>query len=519
MRMRRIDKGLASVAIVLVAWLAARNLYCSAYDASDLRLAPDEIEYAVCAQRLATLGKYDLVLDGVSTPPRSTPWFSSVLAPAYFVPPHEPGNGVWIVFAFALAGVIIAMRIGSLVAGPIGGALASMALLSLPLYVRTARSIMTDCPSVVLGLAAVWSFVRWSAREVRVRDSVIAGLIVALATAFRSVNVAMLLPFVWLAARAERNRFAHFCALLAPLVVLLVADGVYDHAAFGSWRRTGYQFWVAVPADYPDLVLSLSYLKLNLATFARPDAWRPLSLGAIGSVLIALRRPPHWKRLLGAAAATALPIVAFHLAYFYQGLRFHEYLLALCKLLGGIGIACLVPASWRERRLSSIASVVLIAIAFAVIQPLPRVEPRRRETVDAVLRATPDDAVIVSGLEPVYIAAFAPPGSRRTFLAASRDVEFASKVLVRTRIPRELAKPRNAFDHSARGLLEHGGRQAIAHTADEMHAEIDAWVRAGRGVFLETGFLPSPDATERMLGSSLRVERFGPGLMRVLTKE
>jgi hypothetical protein len=519
MRMRAFDKGLASVAIVLTAWLAARSLYFSAYDASDLRISPDEIEYAVCAQRLATLGKYDLVLDGVSTPPRSTPWFSSVLAPAYLVPPHEPGNGVWIVFAFALAGVIVAMRIGCLVAGPIGGALASIGLLATPVYVRSAHLIMTDCPSVVLGLVAVWLFVRWSTRDVRVRESLIAGLLVMVATSFRSANVAMLLPFIWRAARAKDRRVAQFAALLAPLAALAAADGIYNHAAFGSWSRTGYQFWVAVPADYPDLVLSLSYLKLNLATLARPDALRLLSFGAIGIVLLALRRPPRWTSLLGAAAATSLPIVAFHLVYFYQALRLQEYLLSLCMVLGGIGVACSLPASWRVHRLSAIASIVLIAIAFAVIPTPPRVEPSRRETVEAVLRATPDDAVIVSGLEPVYVAAFAPPSSRRTFLAASREVEFASKVLVRTRVPRELAAPRNALDHAAPGLLAHGGRWAIAHTADEMHEEIDAWVRAGRAVFLETRFLPNPAATERMLGSSLRVERFDPGLMRVLTKD
>jgi hypothetical protein len=517
--MPRIDKLLACLAIALTALLAARNLYTPVYDASDMRFSPDEIEYAVCAQRLATIGKYDMVLDGVSLPPRSTPWFSCLLAPAYLVAPNQPGGGIWIVLAFAVAGVIVASRIGTLVAGPIGGALASIALLATPLYVRTAHAIMTDGPSVVLGLAAVWLFVRWSAHEPRVGESLAAGLLAMLAISFRSASLPLSFPFLWRATRAKDRRVAHFVALLAPLGALAIADGIYNHVAFGSWRRTGYQFWVAVPADYPELVLSLSYLKFNLATLARPDALRFLGLGAIGIVLIAMRRPPHWASLLGAAAATSLPIAAFHLVYFYQGLRFHVFLLALCAVLGAIGVASALPVTWREHRWSLAGSVALVAIAFFVLRPPPRVEPVRRETADLVLRATPDDAVIISGLEPVYLAAFAPPGSRRTFLAASREVEFASKVLVPTRIPRELAAPRNALDHAAPGLLEHGGRWAIAHTADQMHDEIDAWVRAGRPVFIETRFLSNATAMERVLGSSLRAEDVEPFLMRVLTKD
>jgi hypothetical protein len=516
---RRTDRLLAAAALALTAALAARTLYCSPYDASDLGVTPDEIEYAVCARRMATVGRYDMDFDGVSTPPHSTPWFSAVLAPAYVVAPHEIGNGIWIIFLFAVVGVIVVLRIGTLVAGPLGGALASIALLALPTYARSAQLIMTDCPAVVLGLVAVWLALRWSPQKARLSESVVAGLLVAIATAFRSVYLSLLLPFAWRAVRAEKRRFAHAVALLTPLAVLAAADGLYNHAAFGDWHRTGYQFWLAVPYDYPDLVLSFSYLKANVATLMSQDVLWPVSLGTMGVILLVLRRPPLWRHLLSACALTALPISAVHSLYFFHNIRFHEFVLVLCTVLGGVGLVCALPANWREHKLSLVASVALLAIAFIVIQPPPRRETRRRQIVDAMLSATPDDAVIICWLEPVYCAAFEPPGSHRKFLAASRNVEFASKVLVRTPVSRERAAPRDAFDHAAPGLLENGARWAIANTADEMHEQIEAWVRAGRPVVLEAGCLRSPSATKRILGTSLKLEQGDRHWIRVVLAE
>ena len=124
------SRVLSILALVLAVALAVRLLHRSPYDASDLRVTPDEVEYAVCARRVATLGRYDLDIDGVSTPPHSTPWFSMLLAPVYRLAPDEIGNGIWVVLAFAVAGAIAAQRIGVLVAGPIGGASAVIGMTS-----------------------------------------------------------------------------------------------------------------------------------------------------------------------------------------------------------------------------------------------------------------------------------------------------------------------------------------------------------------------------------------------------
>jgi hypothetical protein len=494
--------------------LAARLLYRSPYDASDLRLTPDEVEYAVCARRLATLGRFDLPIDGTSVPPYSTPWFSALLAPMYLVAPNEIGNAIWIVFLFSIVGVVATLRIGTIVSGPLGGALAVIALLALHPYADLARVIMTDVPAVAIALLALWLFLRADPRCLR--TSWIGGASIASAFALRSTYLALLLPFAWRAVRTRDKRVAHVVALLAPIALVATANALYNQATFGDWRRTGYQFWCAVPYDYSDLLVSAAYVAPNLAELAHRSFLASFAFGVAGAIALALRRPPRGSALLGFAASVALPISAFHLSYFYVDWRFHLLLIVMCLLIGGVGIASLVPERWSAGTRAPIAAAIVLAIACVALQPSAIRPPLRRIAADLIHRSTPDDAVIVSGIEPVYLEELAPPESRRIYLAASRDVEFADKVLVPSRIDRSLVHPRSPVDHMTPGLLEHGARRCIARTADEMHDEIDAWVRAGRPVYFETSFLSNQGALLRMLGSTLRPEQPGAPLTRLV---
>jgi hypothetical protein len=510
-------------AVALVAVLAARRIYRSPYSASDLHTTPDEVEYAVCAQRMATLGRYDMDFDGVGVRPHSTPWFSAVIAPVYVVAPGEIGNGIWAVLAFAVAGAIALHRVGERVAGALGGALAVCAVLWMPLYPEVARQIMTDVPGAALGFVALWFFLRISASDPRVRESLISGALVALAFAIRSVFLTLLIPFAWRAWRARERRVAHFVALLAPLAAVFVANAIYNQVAFGDWHRTGYQYWLAVPYDYPDLVVSLSNVGTNIEDLKDPAALWPLALGAIGAIVLWYRRPRSWRELLGFSAVSALPISALHLAYFYSDLRFHVYLLALAAVIGAVAIASLAPQKLREPPL---IGVLVLIIALFALPPLGDAmpwfladgQPPRRATADLIHQQTPDGCVVISDLEPVYVATLAPSGSHRTYLAVSRDVEFASKVLVRERVARELAAPRNPFDHAAPGLLAHGGQWAVANTADHMHDQIEAWIRAGRPVYFANIYAPNQAAIASMLGRTLRFEPSNTRLMRVVAK-
>jgi hypothetical protein len=151
---------------------------------------------------------------------------------------------------------------------------------------------------------------------------------------------------------------------------------------------------------------------------------RALVFGAVGAAALAFRRPNGWGALLAFSAATALPITALHLVYFYGDERFYVYPLSLCAVIGAAGVASLLPASWRRQPWLALA---LLAAAFVALPPLgdrmdwflPDGQPPRRATADLVHRTTPDDAVVISDVEPVYLAAVAPATWRRRATSSS----------------------------------------------------------------------------------------------------
>lgn len=507
------ERWLGVALLLMTLLVGARVLHRDPRAAGDLRVTPDEVEYALCAQRLATLGRYDLDLDGVSVPPHSTPWFSALLAPTYVLGADEIGNGIWIVLAISLGGLLVLLRIGERIAGPLAGAAAVIAVLSTPLFPYAARLIMTDAPAVTIALGAAWLFLVQRERAPSLRGAVTAGLLVAAGFALRSVYLSLLAPFAWLIAVQPGRRVARTACLVAPLALVLVANALYNQSTFGDWRRTGYQFWCAVPYDYPDLVLSLSNVRMNvedtISGLALPSLW--LGLVGLGACLWRVRA--RATPFLVFAAVTALPITALHFVYFYADLRFHLWLLVAASAAGGIGLAALLPESWRRRRELAIAA---LALAFFLAPDPIEVPAQRRRTSDQLKQVTPNDALVISGLEPVYLHALERAGSKRTFVAASRDVEFASKLLTRVRVPREVAQPSGPFDHRAPGLIAGGSVEAYARTADEMTVEIEQFVREGRPVFLERGFLAHPGIERRILGASLQLEQPQAPISRIV---
>ncbi|MBM3990827.1 MAG: hypothetical protein FJ298_07440 [Planctomycetes bacterium] len=509
------QRWLGALILALTLVLGVRVLHLQARAAGDLRVTPDEVEYALCAQRIATIGRYDLELDGVATAPHSTPWFSALLAPAYWIDSEEVGAGIWVVLASSLCGLLLIVRIGERVSGPLGAAGAVIALLSTPLFPYLSRLIMTDAPALMFALATTLLYLRQREREPTALGALGAGALIALSFALRSVYVSLLTPFVWrIVARPGRRILCATC-LLAPLSIVIAANAYYNHTTFGDWQRTGYQFWCAVPYDYPELLLSTDNLALNLGDLT--TRWGPpaLWLGAIGLSTCLWRVRASSTPFITFAALTALPISALHAVYFYADLRFHLWLLGAATALGGMGLAALVPQRWRTRR--ELAAVALAIACFAVPDPT-EFPPLRRRTSDQLKLVTPNDALVISGLEPVYLKALEDAGSRREFMAASRDVEFASKVLSRVRVPREIAQPMGPYDHRARGLLASGSVEAHARTADEMPAEIAREVRAGRAVYLERSFLSNPQTEWRILGNALRLESPSASISRLVAR-
>ncbi|HEY2139172.1 MAG TPA: glycosyltransferase family 39 protein, partial [Chthoniobacterales bacterium] len=147
----RIEWALAlTLFAIAVVWL-----YRTPYNASGLEVPPDAVEYALAPLQLLETGHYDIILEGRPLPPRYPPWFSTlIIAPAYLLFGHDPGNAILPITLTAVLGVGFAWAIGRRITGaPSGGIFAGLALLTLPTYSFWAGQVMSDVPSTA---AMLW---------------------------------------------------------------------------------------------------------------------------------------------------------------------------------------------------------------------------------------------------------------------------------------------------------------------------------------------------------------------------
>lgn len=502
---------LPRIVIVLAVLAAAVRLYRPAFDASDLVITPDSLEYAVGAERIADLGRFDLEIEGVSYPPKVSPWFSLCLAPAYRVHRGELGAGIHVVFLFSLAGVLAAAAIGRRLGGDWGGAAAAVLLAANAQYAWLAREIMTDVPATALTLLLGWQFLRILERERPLSSWVLAGSLCAVAFAFRSENLALLLPFAALLVRRVPRRASKLLALAAPAVAVVVATALYDRSAFGDWRRNGYMYWCPVPYDYPELTFSLAYVPANLAALVQKDLVPGWILGGVGSGILLAKGSKESRLVLLFAALGVVPGIVFHFFFHFPQVRFNLPLNAIGCVLGGAGLASLLPS-----RVPSYGAALLALVPLALPRP-PSRAPNRRTTADELARATPDDAVVVTLLEPVYLEPLLLRGTRRRVVPYDRQVEYASKLVAPRRIDPLTPAARGPDDHRAPGLLRGGARDVCAFTADEAPERLLAAVRQGIPVFVELRFLPQrfPVQRYRDLGLELAPVPGVPWLFRL----
>ena len=165
--------------------------------------------------------------------------------------------------------------------------------------------------------------------------------------------------------------------------------------------------------------------------------------------------------------------------------RFHLFALGLLCVLGGAGLAALAPA-WLRPRLWPLA-FALALLPFV----LPRgadPEPQRRIVAETLAQVTPDHAVIVTGIEEPYLEPLLLRGTRRRVIAATREVEYASKAIARRRIADPFPPPRGPADHRCDGLFLGGAADVVGATAEEDPGQLVVFLSQGFPVFLDSSY-------------------------------
>ena len=487
---------LLAVLLIATIWL-----YRAPYSASNLEVPPDTVEYALAPLQLLETGRYEIIVQGRALPPRYPPWFPAlVILPAYVLFGHEPGNAILPVTFLAVAGVGFAYVIGKRISSTAGGVLAALAVLILPSYSAWGTQVMTDVPCTALMLAACLVYLRLRNTPDSMHLYFGAGVLVAVTTLFRPVFAALVLPFLLAILMQRKQIFFRTALLFTPIAAAAAASFAYNFATFGSPLRNGYNFWVALPYDFPWMTFSLSYVGMNFRVIAR-SLFPLLLLACIVAWLLARKRRPEafsesrqsFHDVMIFLLLTTVPITLFHLLYFFDAERFYIPMLAGTAVLAASMLALLLGPKGESVVKMLLPAVFLLAVAARIAVPAPL--PLRRLAAERVRSHSPENAIVISAIDPVYLGRLAGTGSSRRIVPLSRNVEYASKLLAWKRIHEPRMNSLEKWNDSrAVALVWAQAEPAVLFVATERMDELAREVASGTPVFLESLFVDPREA-------------------------
>ena len=129
----------------------------------------------------------------------------------------------------------------------------------------------------------------------------------------------------------------------------------------------------------------------------------------------------------------------------------------------------------------------------------------RWKTAEAILKHTPPDAVIVTGLPPAYLENY-PGMKHRSIIPLSRNVEYASKVLVMSKIHDLSVQPAGWWDTRSPELIASGAEEVIPWVALDHPDRLVNFLMEGRRVYVDRETVPQwhVDGIARSLNLLLR---------------
>ena len=253
-----------------------------------LTIPPDSSEYSICLGNLFEHGRFGFTLNGTWYPSRYAPWFSLLcLTPAYLLSGGNVLCSHWAILAFALILLIAVWKMGKMCGLGRLSILPPITLMFMPDFVFYSRVAMTEIPYAALFAVISLVFVRFvNKARVSARFCFCVGLLIAWIGLVRTSGFSLAIPFgvVVLLRRTSgvvmkdsenkecsmlslsyvctgwNTRLLLLSAIGLPILVALVVGMGYNWFVFGSPFRSGYNYWCAVPVDFPDLVFNSSYV-------------------------------------------------------------------------------------------------------------------------------------------------------------------------------------------------------------------------------------------------------------------
>jgi hypothetical protein len=280
----------------------------------------------------------------------------------------------------------------------------------------------------------------------------------------------------------------------------MIATAIYNHVRFGSMFKDGYQFWAPIPHQFFHLLFASSYLSANLRAIS---SWWWLFVGGLpGLILIWRTRGAVSLPFVAFTLFAALPISLIHLFYFWGDPRFHLLLIAMMCVAIGAGAGLIVGPSMK--RYEWALPIFVIASVFIPINP-PTPQPERRIIADQLAAGTPDDAIIVTAIDPVYLEPFLLRGTHRKIIPISREVEYAAQLIAPGPLGAVEPAPTDPVKPRLPQMFAAGAKEVVPFTADEDPDKILRWAAEGKPVYIELRQFPNNPKTRELAIALARV--------------
>lgn len=399
----------------------------------------DAVEYAVGAANIFNGEGYFISINGVRYPPRYPPFFSFLISPGFFASNHLCSAAI-IPAIISSFGAYIAFRIGRKLGGIYTGIAASLGVMLFKEYWAWGGMPMTDTPLAVISLLGLYLFTKNKCSPLLV------GMLVSIATMIKLPGIILIIPWMWIWIREKQLRA--LIVSLAPIVFAFLSIAVYQKITFGDYFRNGYQFWVSIPYDFPELTFSLRYIlayisNLNSAWFSQV---LPLILLFSGSLILYKKKNQKFsneiKTLVQYCMFVSIPWMILMLSYFFNDSRLYLPMTILLAVTSGILLSDLIKSISPKLFLAGLVFASFISLAnFKQVESKHSLIPTKR-----------DGDIIISDVNPAYLSYYFPDNN---ILPISRNAEYASKVIMRKK-PVKNFLPASPFDHRNQGLLAQG---------------------------------------------------------------
>ena len=269
--------------------LAAFLIYLPAEIGVALTIPPDSSEYSICLVNLFEHGRFGFTLNGEWYPSRYSPWFSlTCLTPAYLLSGGDVLCFHWAILLFSLALLAMVYKFGRELGLGWAAIFPPMLLMVLPDFVFYSRVVMTEMPYTALLAASTLLFVRFAfARKHSMWLCLGAGMLVTWLGMVRITGLPMLMAFLAVLVVKRENwgsAIRRSLLMVAPSIAYVLMNLAYNRVVFGSFLRSGYNYWASVPCDFPQMMFNLE----NVSNVVYVMTHTAIGLITIASIAVAI---------------------------------------------------------------------------------------------------------------------------------------------------------------------------------------------------------------------------------------